>query len=305
MSDAASEIGIQFCSIDPDRDLVLTIGTFDGVHLGHRRLVQQVVRRGQERGCLSAAITFYPHPRAVVTGQGPACLCTLDDRLTLLRELGLDAVEVLPFTRDLAGLPAPDFMALLCRSLRLRELWVGSDFALGRGREGTVARLAEIGRELGFDVRGVPPFVVRGQVVSSTLTRELVGQGRVEAAAGLLRRRYYLRGTALPGDHRDRDLGGAAAIVAVSGGMAVPAAGLYATMVRADARQWPATARVEPTLASTALRLTVSVPDAFHDLAGQSLQVEFLRRLPPGVPTRPGREPADKVRVRRQVLSPA
>lgn len=305
MGDAASEIGIQFCSIDPDRDLVLTIGTFDGVHLGHRRLVQQVVRRGQERGCLSAAITFYPHPRAVVTGEGPGYLCTLDDRLALLRGLGLDAVEVLPFTRDLAGLPAPDFMALLCRSLRLRELWVGSDFALGRGREGTVARLAEIGRELGFDVRGVPPFVVRGQVVSSTLTRELVGQGRVEAAAGLLLRRYCLRGTALPGDHRDRELGGVAAIVALPAGLAVPANGLYAVTVRAGARQWSATARVEPALAGTAPRLAVSIPDAFHDLAGQSLQVEFLRRLPPGVPTSPGSEPVPRVRVRRQFLNPA
>jgi len=292
-------------SIAQNRDLVLTVGTFDGVHLGHRHLVQQAVRRSRERGCLSAGITFYPHPRAVVTGQGPASLCTLDDRLALLRGLGLDAVVVLPFTRELAGLPAPDFMALLCRSLRLRELWVGSDFALGRGREGTVARLAEIGHELGFDVRGVPPFLVRGQVVSSSLTRELVGQGRVEAAAGLLRRRYHLHGTAVPGDHRDRDLGGATAIVIVSDGLAVPAAGLYAATVRAGARQWPATARVEPARASTAPRLAVSAPDAFHDLAGQSLQVTFLRRLPPGVPTRPGSEPAHEGCVRRQLLSPA
>lgn len=268
---------LQFPAVAAERDIVLTIGVFDGVHLGHRHTVRQVIRRAREKGCLAGAITFHPHPRAVLTRDGPAYLVTLDERLALLRELGLDVVTALPFTRELARLPAPDFMELLCRHLRLREVWVGLDFALGHGREGTTTRLAEIGRKLGYDLHVVPPLVLDGQTVSSTLIRRLVQEGRVQAAARLLKRRHWVGGIALPPDRGDSPGSYPTASVAVAEGLALPAGGAYVTYARWKARQWPTTAHVKPGSDGGGRRLEIRVPGLAEDLAGQPLRVEFIR----------------------------
>lgn len=298
-----SQISLQLTSIPHERDIVLTIGTFDGVHLGHRHLVQQVVRRSRERGDLSGAVTFHPHPRAVVTGDGPPYLMCLDDRLARLRGLGLDIVAALPFTRDLAQLSAIEFMNLLCESVRLRELWVGAGFALGRRREGTIARLAEIGRELGFQVHASPPLLFCGQRVSSSLIREIVEQGQVETAAWLLARRHHVSGIAVRGDRRAHHMGLSTIAVVISDGLAVPAGGVYVARVQSGDRQWPATVRVEPHRAGTPRRLHASMPDFPDDLCGQPLQIEFVRCLRAGMPAQPARSPMDGALARRQVPS--
>ena len=275
----------------PERDVVLTIGVFDGVHLGHRHLAQQVMRRAQELGCLSGIITLHPHPQAVLAGNGPRYLVTLDDRLDLLRELGLDVVtalpftsglarlSALPFTSGLARLSALEFMGLICQHLRLRELWVGSDFALGHRREGAATRLSEIGRELGYQVHVAPPLVLNGQTVSSTLIRNLVWQGQVEAAARLLRRRRHVSGTVMPDDQRGRCLGFPVANVVVADGLALPAGGVYAAYAWLGSRQWPARAYAGISFAGAERRLGVHTPYLADDLDGQSLRVEFVRRL--------------------------
>jgi len=267
----------------PERDVVLTIGVFDGVHLGHRHLAQQVMRRARELDCLSGAITFHPHPRAVLAGNGPPYLVTLDERLALLRGLGLDVVTALPFTLDLARLPAREFMGLLGQHLRLRELWVGSDFALGHRRQGSVTCLAEIGREMGYRAHGLPPLVLDGQTVSSTRIRQLVRQGQVEAAARLLGRRHHVSGMAMPGDRRGLYLGFLTAEIAVADGLAQPDKGVYAAYVRLGGRQWPIVAHVEPSFAGTERHLAVHMPHMAGDLYGQCLRVEFVRRLRPKV----------------------
>ncbi|MGA9347618.1 MAG: riboflavin biosynthesis protein RibF [Anaerolineae bacterium] len=264
----------------PERDIVLTIGVFDGVHLGHRHLAQQVMRRAQELRCLSGIITLHPHPQAVLGPEnGPLYLATLGERLALLRELGLDVVAALPFTLELARLSALEFMSLVCQHLRLRELWVGPDFALGHRREGTVTRLSEIGQELGYQVHVVSPLVLNGQTVSSTLIRNLVWQGQVEAAARLLGRWHHVSGTVMPGDQRGCCLGFPTAELVVDDGVVLPADGLYAAYARLGSRQWPAMAYVGLSFAGSERRLEVHMPDLADDLDGQSLQVEFVRRL--------------------------
>jgi riboflavin kinase/FMN adenylyltransferase len=275
---------MEFTSMAPGRDVVLTIGVFDGVHLGHRHLVQQVMHRAQELGCLSGIITLHPHPQAVLRpGNGPLYLVTLGERLALLRELGLDVVATLPFTSELARLSALEFIGLVCQHLCLRELWVGADFALGHRREGTVTRLSEIGRELGYQVHVVSPLVLNGQTVSSTLIRDLVWQGQVEAAARLLERWHHVSGTVMPGDQRGCHLRFPTAKIVVDDGVVLPADGLYAAYARLGARQWPAMAYAGLSLAGSERRLEVHIPDLTDDLDGQSLQVEFVRRLRCGV----------------------
>jgi riboflavin kinase/FMN adenylyltransferase len=304
MGKGVSAIDLDLTCMASERDVVLAIGTFDGVHLGHRYLLQQVIRRARERGCLSGAITFHPHPRAVVTAQAVPYLCTLDERLALLRGLGLDVVAALPFTLDLARLSALDFMSLLCESVCLRELWVGSDFALGYRREGTVTRLAEIGHILGFEVHGVPPVALHGQTVSSTLIRELVGQGQVEAASRLLGRRHHVSGIAMPGGRGDHRLGLLTATVVVSDGLAVPASGSYLARVCSGEQQWSATVRVERDLDGTGRHLQVLVPGFPADPYGQSLRLEFVRRLRRGVRTERVRVPRETLRAQNPVAGP-
>lgn len=273
---------MEFSSIAPGRDVVLTMGVFDGVHRGHRHLAQQVKRRAQELQCLSGIITLHPHPEAVLRpGNGPLYLVTLDERLALLRDLGLDVVAALPFTLELARLSALEFMGLLRQHLRLRELWVGPDFALGHRREGTVTRLTEIGQGMGYQVHVVSPLVLNGQTVSSTLIRNLVRQGQVEAAARLLRRWHHVSGTVMPGDQRGRRLGFPTTHVTVADGLALPADGVYTTYARLGTKQWPAMAYVGLSLAGSERRLEVHMPDLADDLDGQSLRVEFVRRLRP------------------------
>jgi len=299
------KIDVDLSSVDTKRELVLTIGTFDGVHLGHRHLVRQVERRAQQLGCASVAITFHPHPRKVIAGYAPPCLSTLDERLALLRGLGLDVVMPLQFTPDLARLRALDFMSLLCESMRVRELWVGSDFALGYQREGTIARLAEIGRVLGYDVHGVPPLVLHGQIVSSTLIRELIGHGQVESVCQLLTRPYHVSGIAMPAEQRDRHPAFATATVVVPDGLSIPARGVYDACVRSSHRQWSTAACVETDLVGTVQRLELSASYLPEDVYGQLIQVDFIRRLQPGVTAQPARTPPEKTRAQRQVLSPA
>ena len=270
---------MEFTSMAPGRDVVLTIGVFDGVHLGHRHLAQQVMRRAQELHCLSGIITLHPNPRAVLTGNGPRYLVTVDERLALLRGLGLDIVTALPFTLELARLSALEFMDLICQHLRLRELWVGSDFALGHRREGTVTCLTEIGRELGYEVRVAPPLVLDGQTVSSTLIRNLVWQGQVETAARLLRRRHHVSGTVMPDGQGGRHLGFPVANVVVADGLALPADGVYAAYAWLGSRQWPARAYAGISFAGAEWRLVVQTPGLADDLNGQSLRLEFVRRL--------------------------
>ena len=298
-----SQTGLQGTTIPHERDVVLTIGTFDGVHLGHRHLVQQVVRRSRERGYLSGAVTCHPHPRAVVTGDGPPYLMCLDDRLAQLRGLGLDIVAALPFTQDLAQLSALEFMSRLCESVCLRELWVGAGFALGRRREGTIARLTEIGRELGFQVHALPPLLFCGRRVSSSLIREIVGQGQVETAASLLARRHHVSGIAVRGDQREHHLGLPTIAVVISAGLAVPAGGVYVARVQSGDRQWSATVRVEPHRAGTPRRLQASMPDFPDGLVGQLLQVEFVRRLRAGMPVQAVRSPMDEAPARAEAAA--
>jgi riboflavin kinase/FMN adenylyltransferase len=299
---------MEFLSITSERDVVLTMGVFDGVHRGHRHLAQQVKRRAQELHCLSGIITLHPHPEAVLRpGNGPPYLVTLDERLTLLRDLDLDLVARLPFTLELARLSALEFMGLLRQHLRLRELWVGPDFALGHRREGTVTRLADLGQELDYQVHVVPPLILKGQTVSSTLIRHLVRQGQVEAAARLLKRRHHVSGTVIPDEQRGRHPDCPTAKVAIADGLALPAAGVYAAHARLGSKQWPTMAYVGSSLAGTERRLEIHTPDRADDLYGQSLQVEFVRRLPSNVGFASAEfsiARMEKVPAQRRVLSP-
>jgi len=267
------------------QESVLTIGVFDGVHLGHQALIRQVVARARALDRLAALLTFHPHPATVIAlDHAPRSLTTLGEKLVLLQALGLDLVALLPFDRTIAATPALDFMRTVCRQLRMRELWVGSDFALGRGREGNVARLQEIGRDLDFQVRVTEPVTnsLGGHsAISSSRIRALVLDGRVHEAAQLLGRYPSLSGAVVAGAQRGRKLGFPTANLDVRPERAVPANGVYAAFAVLGTTRYPAVANVgvRPSFDNGERTVETHILGFDQEIYGCDLVVEFVERL--------------------------
>lgn len=265
-----------------ERPTVLTIGAFDGVHLGHQHLIGSTVQRARECGCQSAVLTFDPHPDLVVRPQQERLyLTSIDERIARIGELGVDLVIVLPFTRAVMSLSAHEFMSQLCRALNLRELWVGWNFGLGRGREGNPARLREIGKDLGYTVHPVEPLVLDGAPVSSTRIRAALHAGDVEGAAALLGRPFGVRGPVAEGDRRGRTIGFPTANVAVAPNHMLPADGVYVCRARIGDQHYGAVTNIgmRPTFEGTRRTVEAYLLDFVDDIYGETVRLDFLHRL--------------------------
>lgn len=188
---------------------VVTLGNYDGIHRGQRKVIDQVVARAKERGCSSAVITFDPHPLKVLRPEDAPQLLTLpSQRQRQLAEAGVDALLIVKFNRDLARTPPEDFVRrFLAGNLAIEEIHVGNDFAFGHERRGNLALLQKMGAELGFTAHGVEPEMSEGEIISATRIRRALRDGRVEQAAELLGRPYGLFGTVVRGDRMGAKLG--------------------------------------------------------------------------------------------------
>ena len=267
---------------------VLTIGSFDGLHMGHQRLIEDVVKSAQEKGVSSAVLTFEPSPREVLRpGQPLAYLTRLPEKLRLFEKAGIDEAVVIPFTRELSQVEAPDFIAWLRRYMPFVELWEGEGFALGHGRTGNTDVLARIGEETGFNLHVSPLVNVGGEPVSSTRIRQAVMSGDVEGATAMLGRYPTVPGTVVPGSRRGRELGYPTANLALVPNQALPADGIYATWAHR-----PATGEVLPSITSIGTRPTfdddarlveVYILDYDADLYGETLTAHFVKYLRPQV----------------------
>ena len=265
-------------------EVVATIGVFDGVHLGHQALIHRVITQASRVGVESACVTFTPHPEDVLRPQMEiAHLATLDDRLSLLKSLGVSEVVVFEFTPVLSQLSPEEFIDLLLARFRLRQLWIGSDFALGRNRSGGPERLAEIGREKGFTIHQFPPVMIEGQAVSSSRIRQALAGGHVEEAGRLLGRLYKLTGMVVEGDHRGVTLGFPTANVALRERLALPEDGIYAVWIRIgnekDAHPGAASIGIRPTFGGGERRIEVYLIGFDGNLYGRELSMEFVARL--------------------------
>ncbi|MPZ15774.1 MAG: bifunctional riboflavin kinase/FAD synthetase [Chloroflexi bacterium] len=208
--------------------VVLTIGVFDGVHRGHQDLIRRAVEHAHIRGLPTVCVTFDPDPDLVLRPESHSlALATLNDRLRRLAALGVDHVEVIPFSRDVSLQTPEQFIASLTTRFPLRSLWVATSFALGHDRTGTVEALAAIGQAMGFDVVEVPPLKHDGRRISSTWIRELLAAGDVRLAAELLGRPYCLDGVVISGMRRGRSMGFPTANVIPPQGRTLPADGVY------------------------------------------------------------------------------
>ena len=270
------------CDARVDRDVVLTIGTFDGVHLGHKDLIVHLVHRAAETHRVSAVLTFDPHPRAVLhPEEAPAYLSSPGERIATMESLGLDLLVVLPFTRSTADNSARDFMQRLVRQLRVRELWVGDGFVLGRDREGDTMSLRELGTRLGYSMRVVEPVRIDGLAISSTRIRKLISRGRVADAARLLGRHYALTGKVVHGSGRGRGLGLRTANLQVPPNRAMPSHGVYAVWAttRGDIHRAVVNVGTRPSFDNGKRSVEVHILDFGADLYDDELRIEFVRYL--------------------------
>ena len=260
----------------------LAVGSFDGVHLGHRAVLERLLACAAAGGLAPAWITFDPHPRCVLDPVNcPQQITTLDERLSLVRPLGIEHAIVLGFTRSLARLTADEFMARLLDAMDLRHLVVGYDFALGRGRAGDVGWLREHGGRSGYAVEVVPPFRLDGEEVHSSEVRRLLTLGEVEAAGRLLGREFALAGLVEPGDRIGHEIGWPTVNLAVPPGKLVPGHAIYAGWARTPAGEHQAAISVgyRPTFDKTDLRVEAYLLDFEGDLYQQHLELRFVARL--------------------------
>ena len=273
---------------------VVTIGNFDGVHRGHQAVLRRVVETARAHSARAVAVTFEPHPRAVLFPErAPAALTTAEHRLELLERTGLDAVLVMEFTRELARWSPERFVVdTVVRALHAVTVVVRPDMRFGHRNSGDVATLRELGAVHGFGVDLVEDLgPAGGRRWSSTWVRELLAAGRVEEAAAVLGRPHRVSGTVVHGDHRGRELGYPTANLGGDGGGLVPADGVYAgRLVRlalpqdAPDRRLPAAVSIgtNPTFDGVARRVEAYVLDRTDlDLYGEPVAVELLRRLRP------------------------
>lgn len=270
----------------PENGCVVTIGAYDGVHLGHRAVIAEVRRLAGERRCATALVTFDRHPATVVRPESaPKLLTDLDQKLELLASTGLDYVLVIRFDAERSQESAEDFVQeVLADCLSARAVVVGHDFHFGRGRAGNVSLLAAMGGELGFDVLGLRLTEGAGEAISSTRVRTLLGAGRVEDAAELLGRPHQVRGVVRSGDRRGRELGFPTANVHVPADILLPADGIYAGwFLRADGARLATAISLgrRPTFYEEQPEslLEAYLLDFSGDLYGEEVRVEFVARL--------------------------
>lgn len=270
--------------IEPYNNTVVTVGTFDGVHEGHREIVREVVRRATARGGRSVVVTFEPHPKEVLTKASVQLLTTLEERQQLIGELGPDILFVIKFTYEFSRQNFREFyLNYFINGIGVSEIVEGYDHHFGRDREGNVEELVRLGKEFGLSIVVVKPFMVDGEVVSSSKIRQYLLEGNVERARVILGRPYSMSGTVVRGDGRGKQLGYPTAnIVLASPKKLVPRDGIYFVGVKVDRKLYPGMASigVRPTFGGNGHRtIEANILDYHDDLYGKSLEIQFLKRL--------------------------
>ena len=264
----------------------VTIGAFDGIHLGHRKVIQALVEQSKQRHLPSVVLSFSPHP-ALVLGKidHPEYLLDDQEKCELIADLGVDYLIILPFTNELAKTGADEFVKRLVDHLHLKVLITGDDFTLGKDREGNLAALDKLGQHYGFDLIHIPELDELGKRISSTYIRELLKQGELTKANHLLGRTFQFSGIVEDGDHRGRKIGFPTANLIPSPERLLPKFGVYATLLRWNKKLYPAVTNVglRPTYYEDGTQVTIEtfILDFEGTLYGQLITLYFIDYIRP------------------------
>jgi riboflavin kinase/FMN adenylyltransferase len=261
----------------------LTIGVFDGVHCGHRMIIEKLAQGARETNDPAVVLTFDPHPASVLTGKEIKYLTTPDERADQLARLGVDHVITQRFTRDLSNLSAHEFMSQLKKHLGLKQLLIGYDFALGKGREGDSVRLRQIGEEMGYTVEVMETIKDRDRIISSTAIRALIAAGEVAEASKLLGDHYAISGEVIHGAGRGRKINFPTANIDYPREKAMPSNGIYACWAYLGSEKFMAATNIgfNPTFTPElqVASLEAYLLDFDRDIYGEVLRLEFVARL--------------------------
>jgi riboflavin kinase/FMN adenylyltransferase len=262
----------------------VTIGSFDGVHLGHQSIIKRLVEGAQRDHLPSVVITFFPHPSKVLRGNGsPFYLTTPEERAAILASLRVDLVITLTFNKELAAHSADEFVGMLSHHLGMKRLLIGHDFALGRGREGNFEVLGKLGEKYSYALEELTPFTIGVDVVSSSRIRDLINGGKMDQAAHCLGHRYEIEGKVVPGDGRGRTIGIPTANLEIWNERLLPGRGVYATLAHFSGSTYLSVTNIglRPTFETQAPmpRLETHLLNFDHDLYGANLKLEFVEFL--------------------------
>lgn len=280
-------VGLGALPLEDDRGSAVTIGTFDGVHLGHRMLINKAIAAAHDAGLDSCVVTWDRHPAVTLRPeQAPPALASPERKIELIDDLGPDFLVVLPFDRELALMEAEDFASgVLGKGLHARKVLVGEGWRFGRKARGDTDLLAEIGATSGFAVEPVELEYVAGEIASSTRIRRLLADGDMRTARELLGRPFDLDGVVEHGDARGKDLGVPTANIDPDPTLVRPPRGVYAGRARVGDVWYAAAVNVgvNPTFggdeSTTPVRVEAYLLDLEADLYGETLRIEFWERL--------------------------
>jgi riboflavin kinase / FMN adenylyltransferase len=272
----------QFRQLVTDRPMAVTIGVFDGVHRGHQALIRRFAELARERDLATGVIALHPAPITVIRPDVRIMyISSLEERLELLRSLGVDAVGPLTFTSELAQVSAEDFIAELRQTLDMRLLAGGPDISVGRAREGNAAWLAANAPRFGFELQIIDFLQEDGDKVGSSGIREAVARGDMEGAADLLGRPFSLRGPVVRGFERGRTIGFPTANIAVSADRVVPVQGVYVSRTVLGENRYPSVTNIgtRPTFDDGRPSIETHLLDFESNLYGRDVKIELLHRL--------------------------
>ena len=266
----------------PSKETIITMGVFDGVHIGHRYLIENVKRQAQKNELLSGVITFNCHPQSILhPDRESSWLNDAEEKVKLLQETGIDLVVVISFTPEVAQLSAREFTSLLKKYLKMHSLVVGPDFALGIEREGNINLLRSLGQEMDFSVEAIAPFTIDGEIVSSTLVRQALAQSDMIKVKKLLNRYFYILGKVVTADKRGRTMGFPTANLDIPPRQALPDNGVFATLAYVDGKKFASATNIgiRPTFGSNKKTVETHLLSYQGDLYSKSIKVEFVQKL--------------------------
>jgi riboflavin kinase/FMN adenylyltransferase len=269
---------------NPFADSYVTIGNFDGVHLGHQMLFSEVVNKAYNNKGTSIVVTFDPHPLQIVRPEiGMKLISSYEQKVELISYAGIDVLVVIPFTRDFAGTSAESFVDdILIRTIGVKELVIGYDYAFGKGRQGNIEFLKEQGKLKGFPVTVVEPYYVDDMLVSSTKVRELVNDGRMMDVKKLLGRSYQIRGTVQQGKKRGGPVVGfPTANLHISEEDLCPKHGVYVTQVVYNGKCYGGVLNIgyNPTFGENRLSAETHIFDFNQEIYGKEIKINLLKFL--------------------------
>lgn len=261
---------------------VLTIGNFDGVHLGHQELLKRVIKRSAEIGGTSTVVTFEPHPAKILRPHdGPRLLTNLHERLAIFQSFNIKVVVCIEFTREFSKLPPEDFVKdILCKKIGARVIIVGKNYKFGKGQSGDVHYLSELGKSMGFEVEVVDPLEIDGRRVSSSLIRTYLLKGEVDYAAKFLGRHYSIEGIVTKGHHRGVELGYPTANI-YTVDEAIPSEGIYAVQVIHGSQIIDGVCYIgsQPTFAGERIGIEVHLFEFHENLYHEHLKILFIQKI--------------------------